>query len=193
MKKLITIIALIAFSFSSIAQTTPQKCDWSKQGIYYSNKCNEYTFELGWKDTCVSYFTIRKNMKTFKIDTLSDDRIFKTTFKDTGYYTIKSTFKNRCTKCDTSMYLKLKVECSKTANTNNVEVEKVLIYPNPFDSNIIEFEWKGAVTDVLIYNYLGKIVFKGNTWNKSINVELWPEGYYIIQIGKSINRIYISH
>ena len=161
------------------------------KGIFYSNKCNNYTFELGSKDTCIKYFTIRKTIKTGKIDTLSDDRIFKVTF-DTGRYLIKTKFYNKCSNCDTFMYKELYVKCRENVGINIIQQKQINIYPNP-TNNTLEFEYEGEIVEVIVYNYLGKIMYIGNSTQTQINTELWSNNLYIIKIGNSINKVYIQH
>ena len=56
------------------------KCDWSKAGFYFTNKCRTYTFELGsYINSCVKYTTYRINLKTKRTDTIYG-RVFTTTF-----------------------------------------------------------------------------------------------------------------
>ena len=89
MKKTILTTVMILISFFTWGQTS--KCDWSKQGIYYSNKCNTYTFELGSKDTCVSYITYIKNLRIKDYPQKNyEGRIFKHVFQDSGVFLIKS-------------------------------------------------------------------------------------------------------
>ena len=82
---------------------TTKKCDWSKIGFYYSNKCGVVTFEMGSKDTCITYTTWRYNNRTKKLDTIAHDRVFTRTM-DTGSYTFKTSFHNKCGGCDTFIY-----------------------------------------------------------------------------------------
>ena len=45
----------------------------------------------------------RYNNKTKKLDTIAHDRVFTRTM-DTGSYTFKTSFHNKCGKCDTFIY-----------------------------------------------------------------------------------------
>lgn len=194
MKKTILTTVMILISFFTWGQTS--KCDWSKQGIYYSNKCNTYTFELGSKDTCVSYITYIKNLriKDYPIKNY-EGRIFKHVFQDSGEFLIKTIFKNKCTNCDTFIYKEIRVTCKEPEigeinKLNIIKQTPINFYPNP-TSNELSFEYEGEVVEVIIYNYLGKVVYTGNSTQNQINTELWPSGYFTIKFGNSINRLYI--
>jgi hypothetical protein len=96
--------------------TTPKECDWSKIGLYTSNKCGTVVFELGSKDTCISKYSLWANRKsTGKFDTLAHDRVFTRTL-DTGWYTFKASFYNKCCNKDTFIYKEVYVGCDATTS-----------------------------------------------------------------------------
>jgi len=100
--------------------TTKPRCNWSKLGFGYNNKCNTYVFELGSLDTCISYTTYIYNLKTGRwVDTFRT-RIFTKTFADTGKYKIYVIAKNKCGGCDTAYYNWIRVECQQTSGINEV-------------------------------------------------------------------------
>jgi len=95
---------------------TSKGCNWSKAGIYYSQNCNKFTFEMGSFDTCFKYTTLV--FRNGHADTISDDRIFTHTFSDTGTYYIRTTFRNKCTNCDTVIYKQIRVSCLLSTGCN---------------------------------------------------------------------------
>ena len=68
--------------------------------------------------------------------------------------------------------------------TENLDHEKGLkIYPNPAVSSInLTYDSNSTKETVLVYDYLGNIVFKGNT--KKVDVEDFPSGMYIVKVGE---------
>jgi len=100
--------------------TTKPRCNWSKLGFGYNNKCNTYVFELGSLDTCISYTTYIYNFKTGRwIDTFKT-RIFTKPFADTGKYTIYVIAKNKCGGCDTAYSNFVTVTCQPTSSVKNI-------------------------------------------------------------------------
>jgi hypothetical protein len=169
--------------------TTIKKCDWHKAGFGYSNKCGKVLFEMGsYIDTCIQYTTFRYRKSNSKLDTIAHDRIFTRTM-DTGWYTFKTIFHNKCLNCDTFIYKEIHIGC-ETNGVNLIEQKPIKIYPNP-TNNYLEFEYQGEIVDVIIYDYLGKVIYTGNSTQTQINTELWPSGYFTIKFGNSINRLYI--
>jgi hypothetical protein len=103
--------------FHVSCKPTTTKCDWSKIGFYYSNKCGVVTFEMGSRDTCITYTTWRYNHKTNKLDTIAHDRVFTRTM-DTGLYTFKTSFHNKCGGCDTFIYKeRVHITCDSTTSS----------------------------------------------------------------------------
>ena len=113
---------------SVTCKPTVKKCDWSKIGFYYSNKCGTVVFEMGSKDTCISYTTWRYNNKTKKLDTIAHDRVFTRTM-DTGSYTFKTSFHNKCGGCDTFIYkVNVYIGCdSMTSSVNDIVKPKPIL------------------------------------------------------------------
>ena len=105
-------------------------CDWSRLQIGYNHgqgaDCNQYTFELGSYDSCLRYITYLYPLNGGKLDTLSDNRVFKHTFKDTGSYYMIYSIKNICNGCDTTIYQKIHVECG-SSNTKKCDWSKLQI------------------------------------------------------------------
>jgi hypothetical protein len=100
--------------------TTKPRCNWSKLGFGYNNKCNTYVFELGSLDTCISYTTYIYNFKTGRwVDTFKT-RIFTKTFADTGKYKLYVIARNKCGGCDTAYSNWIRVECQQTSGINEV-------------------------------------------------------------------------
>lgn len=102
-------------STKTISCFSSSSCNWSKIGFFYSNNCRKYTFEMGSPDTCISYITFRKS-PSGKIDTLSTSRVFSVTFNDTGLYTLKTRYYNRCCNKDTFIYKQIHVTCATGLN-----------------------------------------------------------------------------
>ena len=171
-----------------------RKCDWSKAGFYYSNKCGTVVFEMGsYIDTCVTYTTWRYNLKTKRLDSIAHDRVFTRTM-DTGLYTFKTTFHNKCTGCDTFIYKeRVRITCdSSTLATPSIEKPSLKIYPNPA-YDYIEIEYSGRPESLQIYDESGKMVYLGSTSDRSIETQRWSQGIYLIKAGRIIQRINVRH
>ena len=173
--------------------TEAKKCDWSKIGFYYSNKCGTVVFEMGSKDTCITYTTWRYNHNTGKLDTLAHDRVFTRTM-DTGLYTFKTSFHNKCGGCDTFIYKeRVHITCDSVKSEINLMEKSVLkIYPNP-SYDYIEIEYSGRPESLQIYNESGKMVYVGSTSDKIIYTDRLSAGIYIIKAGRIVQRINVRH
>lgn len=171
-----------------------KRCNWSKAGFYYSNKCGTVVFEMGsYIDTCIRYTTWRYNHKTGKLDTIAHDRVFTRTM-DTGLYTFKTSFYNKCLGCDTSIYReRVRITCdSSRLGVISEESQSLKIYPNPA-YDYIEIEYSGGVESLQIYDETGKMVYSGKTTDRTIYTERWKEGVYLIRVGRSVHRINVRH
>lgn len=102
--------------------TCKPKCDWSKIGFRYNNKCNTYVCELGLIDTCISYTTYIYNFKTLRwaVEDTFRTRIFTKRFTDTGWYRLYVIARNKCGGCDTSYFNFVTVTCQPTSGINEV-------------------------------------------------------------------------
>ena len=161
------------------------KCDWSKIGFFYSNKCGTIVFELGSKDTCISKYTLwAYRHKTGKLDTLAHDRVFTRTL-DTGWYTFKASFYNKCCNKDTFIYKEVYIGCeSVSINEFDEQIKKapIKIYPNPFSKGFTLL-YSGEATQYLILNVSGQVIEVGYIDQETyINTEYWKNGTYIIRI-----------
>lgn len=172
---------------------TVKKCDWSKIGLYTSNKCGTVTFELGSKDTCITGYSLwAYNQNTHKLDTLAHDRVFRRTL-DTGWYTFKASFHNKCGNCDTFIYKQVHITCdSLTSGIETIEKPVLKIFPNP-SYDYIEIEYSGAQESLQIYDESGKIVYRGNTSERVIPTDRLSSGIYIIKAGRTVQRINVRH
>lgn len=141
-------------------------CDWSRLQIGYNHgqgaDCNQYTFELGSYDSCLRYITYLYPLNGGKLDTLSDNRVFKHTFKDTGSYYMIYSIKNICNNCDTTIYQKIHVECG-SSNTNKCDWSKVkLAWSN--NCNQYKFEVSGTVDTCFKHNIIVYSRNQGTTY-----------------------------
>lgn len=169
------------------------KCNWSKIGIYYSNRCDTVTFEMGsYIDTCVQYLSYAYQQKTKTWFELSNRRVFRKGL-DTGSYIIKAKFYNKCLGCDTTIYREIYIGCdSSKLEIQSVEKPVLKIYPNP-SYDYIEIEYSGPHESLQIYDESGKIVYRGITSERIIYTDRLQSGIYIIKVGRTIQRINVSH
>lgn len=87
-------------------------CDWHKAGIYFSDSCRNYTFEMGsYIDTCVEYTTYIKKSGSGEFTKISNHRVFNYTFNANGSYVVKTRFFNKCHNCDTVITREINVKC----------------------------------------------------------------------------------
>ena len=180
---------------------TTSKCDWSKIGLGYSNKCGTVTFELGSKDTCITGYSLwAYNQSTHKLDTLAHDRVFKRTL-DTGWYTFKASFHNKCGNCDTFIYKEIYIGCDSTLlpvkKLPKLPTVAIKITPNPADDKVI---FTVASTDKVasntyeIYDSKGKLVITGSMGGSiCVGVSNLPNGTYVIKIGKLTQKFVVQH
>lgn len=87
------------------------KCDMSKAGFGYSNKCMDYVFE-GNNIGCYKYQFYVMNNSTNSAVTLKAGRVAYHTFTSNGSYTVKAVIKDTCNNCDTTIYQTIKVDCN---------------------------------------------------------------------------------
>ena len=178
--------------------TTSKKCDWSKIGLGYSNKCGTVTFELGSKDTCITGYTLwGYNWSTHKMDTLAHDRVFRRTL-DTGWYTFKASFYNKCGNCDTFIYREIYIGCDSmmsgvTALNRNI----IKASPNPADDKTLVcliYPTKQPTIPYFIYNGSGQIINSGFISScVQLNTSGWKNGVYTFRASNTIQRIIVSH
>lgn len=180
--------------------TTIKKCDWSKIGLGYSNRCGTVTFELGSRDTCITGYSLWSyNHATHKLDTLAHDRIFRRTL-DTGWYTFKASFHNKCGNCDTFIYKEIYIGCDSTMvklKLPKLPTLGIKVSPNPADDKVI---FTVASTDKVasntyeVYDSKGKLVLTGTMGGSiCVGVSNLPNGTYIVKIGKLTQKFIVQH
>ena len=178
--------------------TTKPKCDWSKIGLGYSNKCGTVTFELGSKDTCITGYSLwAYNQSTHKLDTLAHDRIFRRTL-DTGWYTFKASFHNKCGNCDTFIYKEIHIGCDSTmVGLKTISRDIIKVTPNPADDRVLvclTSPTKQPLVPYFIYNGSGQIVKDGLISSCiQINTSSWKSGIYTFRMGSLTHRIVVQH
>jgi len=178
--------------------TTKPKCDWSKIGLGYSNKCGTVTFELGSKDTCITGYSLwAYNHATHKLDTLAHDRIFRRTL-DTGWYTFKASFHNKCGNCDTFIYKEIHIGCDSTmVGLKTISRDIIKVTPNPADDRVLvclTSPTKQPLVPYFIYNGSGQIVKDGLISScVQINTSSWKSGIYTFRMGGLTHRIVVQH
>jgi len=76
-------------------------------------------------------------------------------------------------------------------STDNVELEKILIYPNPA-SEIIEIKVNDLrEEDIKIYTVLGQDLTHFTSYNSNrLNISKLPKGYYILKVKTFANKVY---
>lgn len=177
-----------------------KKCDWSKIGLGYSNRCGTVTFELGSRDTCITGYSLwAYNHATHKLDTLAHDRIFKRTL-DTGWYTFKASFHNKCGNCDTFIYKEIYIGCDSTMvklKLPKLPTLGIKISPNPADDKVIftvASTDKAASNTYEVYDSKGKLVLTGTMGGGiCVGVSNLPNGTYIVKIGKLTQKFIVQH
>lgn len=178
--------------------TTSKGCDWSKIGLYTSNKCRTVVFELGSKDTCITGYSLwAYNAATHKLDTLAHDRVFTRTL-DTGWYTFKASFHNKCCNKDTFIYKEIHIGCdSSSLGLSVISRDNIRVFPIPADNKLdicLITSSKQPLVPYLIYDGNGRILYSGliSTYIQ-LNTTDWKDGVYLIKIGKLNQRIIINH
>ena len=175
-----------------------KKCDWSKIGLGYSNRCGTVTFELGSRDTCITGYSLwAYNHATHKLDTLAHDRIFRRTL-DTGWYTFKASFHNKCGNCDTFIYKEIHIGCDSTmVGLKTISRDVIKVTPNPADDRVLvclTSPTKQPLVPYFIYNGSGQIVKDGLISScVQINTSSWKSGIYTFRMGSLTHRIVVQH
>ena len=170
-------------------------CDWSKVGIYYSQHCNKFTFEMGSFDTCFKYTTLAK--KNGHVDTISDDRVFTHTFSDTGTYYIRTTFRNKCTNCDTVMVKEIHITClTADIQSWNDMAHPVFVYPNPAASSVtlaVENIHQLGEVNLALYSSLGNIIYEQKLYGDTSKIPInhLANGIYFLKL-TSDNHVYAT-
>jgi hypothetical protein len=172
------------------------KCDWSKAGFYYSNKCGRVTFEMGsYIDTCIQYTTWRYRKSNGRLDTIAHDRVFTRTM-DTGWYMFKTTFHNKCLNCDTFIYKEAYIGCDSNSNSifSGIERNLIRIVPTPSNDKITIYLADNSSSEYLVYNIEGKIIESGKIQDSSsLDVSTWKNGIYVLRIEGLTKKIIIQH
>jgi hypothetical protein len=182
----------------SCKPTTTKKCDWSKIGLGYSNRCGTVTFELGSKDTCITGYSLwAYNWSTHKMDTIGNTRIVRRTL-DTGWYTFKASFYNKCGNCDTFIYKEIYIGCdSARAGLKTLSRDVIRVAPNPADDRVLvclTYPTKQPLVPYFIYNGSGQIVKDGFISScVQLNTSSWKDGVYTFRSRNLTQRIVISH
>ncbi|MGB4081476.1 MAG: T9SS type A sorting domain-containing protein, partial [Bacteroidia bacterium] len=159
---------------------------WSKSGIYYSQNCNKFTFEMGSFDTCFKYITMV--IGNGHVDTISDNRVFTHTFSDTGTYYIRTTFRNKCTNCDTVMYKEIRITCLTAGIQSwNDMAHPVSVYPNPAASSVtigVENIHQLGEVNLVLYSPLGNVIYeqKVHADTNEIPISHLSNGIYLLQL-----------
>ena len=178
--------------------TTINKCDWSKIGLFYSNNCGTVTFELGSKDTCITGYSLwGYNHQTHKLDTLAHDRVFTRTL-DTGWYTFKASFHNKCCNKDTFIYKEIHIGCdSSKLGLPVISRNFIRVSPNPANDRVmtcVTFPTKQPRVPYFVYNGNGTIVDSGFIVScMTLNTSAWRDGIYVIRIGNMTQRFVVQH
>jgi len=174
------------------------KCVWSNLGFGYGNSCNVYKFELGSRDTCITGYSLwAYNQSTHKLDTLAHDRIFRRTL-DTGWYTFKASFHNKCGNCDTFIYKEIHIGCDSTmVGLKTISKDVIKVTPNPADDRVLvclTSPTKQPLVPYFIYNGSGQIVKDGLISSCiQINTSSWKSGIYTFRMGSLTHRIVVQH
>ena len=178
--------------------TTLNTCNWSKIGLGCSNNCGVVTFELGSKDTCITGYSLwAYNQSTHKLDTLAHDRVFRRTL-DTGWYTFKASFHNKCCNKDTFIYKEIHIGCdSNLMSLSVISRDNIRVFPIPADNKLdicLITSTKQPLVPYLIYDGNGRILYSGliSTYVQ-LNTTDWKDGVYTIKIGKLNQKIIINH
>ena len=184
--------------YVSCKPTTKPKCDWSKLGFGYGNSCNVYKFELGSIDTCISYTTYIYNYKLGKVTDTFRTRTFTKVFADTGWYTFKASFHNKCCNKDTFIYKEIHIGCdSNLMSLSVISRDNIRVFPIPADNKLdicLITSTKQPLVPYLIYDGNGRILYSGliSTYVQ-LNTTDWKDGVYTIKIGKLNQKIIINH
>ena len=181
--------------------TTTPSCNWSKIGLYTSNKCRTVVFELGSRDTCITGYSLwAYNSATHKFDTLAHDRVFTRTL-DTGWYTFKASFHNKCCNKDTFIYKEVHIGCDSSLVGTKLPIKTtttgITIAPNPCDDKVIfsvASTSKTASNTYEVYDSKGKLVMTGKMGG-SICVGTYnlPNGVYVVKIGTLMQKFIVKH
>ena len=181
--------------------TTNSSCNWSKIGLYTSNKCGTVVFELGSRDTCITGYSLwAYNSATHKFDTLAHDRVFTRTL-DTGWYTFKASFHNKCCNKDTFIYKEIHIGCDSSTLGTKLPVLTstggIKVYPNPSDDKVIftvASTGKVLSNTYEVYDSKGKLMATGKMGGSiCIGTYDWPNGVYVVRIGKLVQKFIVKH
>lgn len=111
--------------FTVDCKPTPAKCSWSTAKVYWSNKCNVYTFELANLGTSACYkyqMSISGNGTTTK---LPAGRLLTYEILKTGTYTLCATFRDSCKACDTTVCVTFTNDCQPCSAKASFVIDSV--------------------------------------------------------------------
>ena len=123
--------------------------------------------------------------------------------QDSAEYIIEVVLDSTCTSTQKANHNTTRSNKGKVQSVSTGIIDQVLhnsvIYPNPA-KNLLNIQLPGAKTwSYQVFNVVGKLVTETtniDSENKTLNIEAWPKGMYIInlQIGKqSINKKIVKH
>lgn len=126
-------------------------------------------------------------------------RIIKYKFPHDGHYLFATQWYNKCLDQDTFFFTRISIETCQTTKNRLItpSVNGIVVFPNPADDKIfitLTSPVKNPMTVFDVYNSDGKIVFTGKILSgMTINTSEYPEGVYIIKIGKLSQKFVVQH
>jgi hypothetical protein len=105
----------------------------------------------------------------------------------TSTYTIDGTDANGCT--NSGSFTQSVSTCAGIHQISN-SVSQIQVYPNPFNDKVVVI-LSQSETEILVFNMIGDLIFKGTTENGKLEIDLSKEanGVYFIKTGMLTEKI----
>ena len=126
-------------------------------------------------------------------------RLIKFKFPHDGHYLVATQWYNKCLDQDTFFFTRLTILPCETLKTKILKpsVNGLQVFPNPANERIqltLTSPFKTPTMVYEVYDSNGKLVFSGQILSSvSINTTKWPNGVYVVKIGKLSQKFVIQH
>ena len=126
-------------------------------------------------------------------------RLIKFKFPHDGHYLVATQWYNKCLDQDTFFFTRLTILPCETLKTKILKpsVNGLQVFPNPANERIqftLTSPFRTPMMVYEVYDSNGKLFLSGQILSSvSINTTKWPNGVYVVKIGKLSQKFVIQH
>jgi hypothetical protein len=143
-----------------------------------------YTFNADNSDNASYYWNFGDNTPI-----VNGAEVFHT-FSDTGVYLVTLVTTDSIG-CSASFSENVSINSATSSSDNQLENEKIFVFPNPFDSHVIvNINSSLLGLNYIVFNSSGIVVLKGELTSVQTSIDLTnlPNGIYLFYIGDGLKR-----